>query len=107
MLSLDERSKDENNYRNRFLCRSCKKMLISKESLDNHIISCYESKIERIIDTHKKEKEDLIKDYEKKIEDIMDYMIKHIDNIEQKHINLNNHLLSQLKKMTKLSELQD
>jgi hypothetical protein len=32
-------------------------------------------------------------------------MVKHIDNIEQKHINLNTHLLSQLKKMSKLSEI--
>jgi DNA-directed RNA polymerase subunit M/transcription elongation factor TFIIS len=95
---------DENNYRNRFLCKNCKKMLISKEALDNHIINCYESKIEKILEANKKEKEKIIRDYEQKIEEITDYMLKHIDIIEQKHINLNNHLLSQLKKMVKLSE---
>jgi hypothetical protein len=96
---------DENNYRNRFLCKSCKKLLISKEALDSHIISCYESKIERITETSKREKEDIIRDYEQKIDEIVDYMTKHLNKIEQKHINLNNHLLSQLKKMEKLSEI--
>jgi len=96
-------SLDEKNYRNRFLCRNCKKMLISKEALDNHIISCYESKIEKIITSHKKEKEELIKDYEQKIEKISDYMIKHVDIIEQKHVTLNNYLLDQIKKLSKLS----
>jgi hypothetical protein len=100
-------SLDENNYRNRFLCRSCKKTLISKEALDNHIISCYESKIEKILECHKKEKEELIKDYDQKIDDIMDYMLKHIDNIESKHISLNNSLVNQLKKMAKLSYIED
>lgn len=90
------------NYKNRYLCRSCKKLLISKEALDIHIISCYESKIEKLIESHKKEKEDLIKEYEEKINDITDYMIKHVDKVEQKHINLNNHLLTQLKNMSNL-----
>jgi DNA-directed RNA polymerase subunit M/transcription elongation factor TFIIS len=98
---------DENNYRNRFLCKSCKKMLITKEALDNHIINCYECKIEKIIESHKKEKEKLINEYEQKIEEITDYMLKHVDAIEKKHINLNNELLCQLKKMAKLSACSD
>jgi hypothetical protein len=98
---------EENNYRNRFLCRNCKKTLISKESLDNHIINCYESKIEKILECNNKEKEELVKQYEEKIDDIMNYVVKHIDKIEKKHLNINNHLLEQLKKMAKLSDIQE
>ena len=39
---------ETDSFRNRFLCRSCKKNLISKEALDNHIINCYETRIEKI-----------------------------------------------------------
>ncbi len=95
-------SDTDNNYRNRFLCKNCKKMLISKESLDNHIISCFESKIERILENHKKEIEDLKKNYDKKIEELFDYMLDHINKIEKKHTDVNSYLLTQLTKMASL-----
>ena len=98
---------EENNYRNRFLCRNCKKTLISKEALDNHIIGCYESKIEKILDLHKNEKEELIKQYEEKIDDTIEYFIKHVDIIEKKHLSINNYLLGQIKKLAKLSNIEE
>ena len=43
-----------NSFRNRFLCRSCKKTLVSKQALDNHIIRCYEEKLDKYEDIIKK-----------------------------------------------------
>lgn len=37
---------DFNSFRNRFLCRGCRKTLVSKQALDNHIVRCYEERIE-------------------------------------------------------------
>jgi len=89
-------------FRNRFLCKSCKKLLFTKESLDNHIIICYESRLEKQREEHKSEIDKLKKDYEEKIDEIMTYMASHINSIEQKHINLSNYLLDQIKKLSYL-----
>lgn len=88
--------------RNRYLCRSCKKLLISKDALDTHIILCYESRLDKMREDHKKEIEKIKLEYEEKINEIIDYMSKHIDNLEQKHITLNNYLISQIKALTNL-----
>jgi hypothetical protein len=85
-------------FRNRFLCRNCKKLLISKEALDTHIIICYESKIEKMKEDHKQEIEKIKEEYEKEIEQI----IRYSDSIEQKHISLNNYLISQINKLASL-----
>lgn len=104
MISNDEMDiKDkEITFRNRFLCRSCKKLYISKESLDNHIILCYESRLEKIKEEHKKDLEKIKEEHEDKINDVLDYMIKHVDSIEQKHITLNNYLIKQIKTLSSL-----
>ena len=93
----------DNNYRNRFLCKNCKKMLVSKESLDNHIINCFEAKIEKLTENHKKEIDDIKLTYEKKLDDLVDYMTKHSNSIENKYISLNSYLVEQLKKMASLT----
>jgi gas vesicle protein len=112
------------SFRNRFLCKSCKKLLITKEALDNHIIICYESRLEKQRDEYKtefdkikkdyeetiekinKEHEEKIdkikKDYEEKIDEIVEYMTNHINTIEHKHISLNNYLIEQVKKLSSL-----
>ena len=92
----------EITFRNRFLCRSCKKLYISKDSLDNHIILCYESRLEKIKEEHKKDLEKINKEYEDIINDILDYMMKHVDSIEKKHITLNNYLIKQIKTLSSL-----
>lgn len=93
---------NEITFRNRFLCKSCKKMMITKEALDTHIIICYESRLEKQREESKIEIEKIKKEYEEKIDEIMDYMSNHINNIEHKHISLNNYLLEQIKKLSSL-----
>lgn len=90
------------SFRNRFLCRSCKKLYVNKEALDNHIILCYESRIDKMREEHKQEVSQMKKEYEEKIDEIVDYMTKHIQNIEQKHISLNNYLIGQIKTLSSL-----
>lgn len=92
----------ESDYRNRFLCKSCKKMLISKEALDNHIISCYESRIDKMRDDHLQEIKKIKDDYECKIEEITEYMLNHVNVIEEKHSKLNSYLIEQIKKLSSL-----
>ena len=87
-------------HRNKYLCRSCKKLLISKESLDTHIIICYESRLDKLREDHKKEIETIKSDYDHKIDEIIEYMSKHIDVVEKKHITLNNYLISQIKTLS-------
>jgi len=99
---MNEEKVKEITFRNRFLCRSCKKLFISKDSLDNHIVSCYESRLEKIREEHKKDIEKLTKEYEEKIDEIVDYMSKHINGIENKHIDLNNYLVNQIKTLLSL-----
>lgn len=89
-------------FRNRFLCRSCKKLLISKEALDNHIILCYESRLESMREKNKQDTENLKKEYEERIDEIIEYMSKHIEYIEKKHIDLNNYLINQIKILSTL-----
>ena len=100
---------DNITFRNRFLCRSCKKLLISKESLDTHIILCYESRLEKMKENEERMQlenkqyiEKLKKDYDEKIDDILEYMSKHIELIEKKHIDLNNYLINQIKTLSSL-----
>jgi hypothetical protein len=92
----------ENDYRNRFLCKSCKKMLISKEALDNHIVSCYESRIDKMRDEHLEEIKKIKNDYESKIEELTEYMLNHVNLIEENHIKLNSYLIEQIKKLSSL-----
>lgn len=91
-------SEERETFRNRFLCRSCKKLLISKEALDNHIIICYESRLENMRLEHKKEIEMVTKEYE----EIINFMNKHIESIEDKHIKLNNYLINQIEVLASL-----
>lgn len=88
--------------RNKYLCRSCKKLLISKESLDTHIIICYESRIDKLREDYKKEIEKIKLDYDQKIDEIVEFMTNHINTVEQKHITLNNYLISQIKTLSNL-----
>jgi DNA-directed RNA polymerase subunit M/transcription elongation factor TFIIS len=92
----------EHDFRNRFLCKSCKKMLISKEALDNHITSCYENKIEKMKDEHSQEIQKIKDEYENKIDDITEYMTNYINTIEEKHTKLNNYLISQIQKLASI-----
>jgi hypothetical protein len=93
-MSIEEKE----TFRNRFLCKSCKKLLISKESLDTHIIICYESKIDKLKEDQKKEIEKLKEEYD----EYTAFMIKHIENVENKYISLNNYLISQINKLSSL-----
>jgi hypothetical protein len=77
-------------------------MLISKEALDNHIISCYETKLEKLRDDHSQEIKKIKDEYELKIEEITEYMLNHVNFIEEKHIKLNGYLIDQIKKMASL-----
>jgi len=88
------------DYRNRFLCKSCKKNLISKEALDNHIINCYETKIEK----YKQQIENLEKEYNENCDKMNDFFINHLNSVEKKYIDLINHLSEQMVKMFLLSE---
>jgi len=93
---------DNITFRNRFLCRSCKKLFISKEALDSHIILCYESRLESMREKNKQDIENIKKDYEERIDSIVDYMSNHIEIIERKHIELNNYLINQIKALASL-----
>lgn len=95
---------DYNDFRNRFLCKSCKKNLISKESLDNHIINCYETKIEKIKEKYISQIENLEKEYNENCDKMNDFFINHLNSIENKYINLINYLNNQIIKMYLLSE---
>lgn len=88
--------------RNKYLCRSCKKLLISKEALDSHIILCYESRLDKLREDNKKEIEKIKLEYDKKIDEIVDYMSKHIECIEKKHITLNSYLIKQIQTLSNL-----
>lgn len=102
-MSINESKENkEIIFRNRFLCRSCKKLLISKEALDTHIIICYESKIEKMKEENKQEIEKIKEEYEKKIDDIIEFMSNHTDSIEKKYISLTNYLISQINKLASL-----
>lgn len=92
------------NFRNRFLCRSCKKNLISKESLDNHIINCYETRIEKIKEKYNEQIELINKKYNENYDILEEKFIKHIDYIENKYTELLNYLYNQLIKMYMLNQ---
>ena len=86
----DENKKYEiNSFRNRFLCRACKKTLVSKYALDNHIVRCYEERIDKYEIILKKTEEENIKLKEQvsKLEKIFQYskeLVNTIDNIIKK-----------------------
>ena len=77
-------------------------MLISKEALDNHIVSCYESRIDKMRDEHLEEIKKIKNDYESKIEELTEYMLNHVNLIEENHIKLNSYLIEQIKKLSSL-----
>lgn len=94
----------ENDFRNRFLCKSCKKNLVSKESLDNHIINCYETKIQKIKENYIQQIESLEKEYNENCDNIMDFFTNQLNSIENRYIDLINYLNKQIIKMYLLSE---
>lgn len=95
---------EKDNFRNRFLCKSCKKNLVSKEALDNHIINCYETRIEKLKEKYNEQIELLDKKYNENCDILEEKYINYLDSIENKYINLINYLYKQLIKMYMLNE---
>lgn len=90
---------DNFSFRCRFLCKSCKKSLISKEALDNHIINCYETRIEKLKENYIEQINIISKEYDEKYDKLIENFENYMDLIENRYINIINNLKDNLIKM--------
>jgi flagellar motility protein MotE (MotC chaperone) len=67
--------------RTKFVCRCCRKSLISKYALENHMVRCFASKIERMNELILSER----KDHQEEIKKIETHHRKMMEELEERH----------------------
>jgi hypothetical protein len=104
IIDEDEDDKDEEDDKDhfishsKFVCKCCKRSLVSKYALENHMTKCFMIKIENLTKQNELLKEVLddarlthaqqLEDLEKSHEHTIQFMIKYIETSDKKLLNL-------------------